>query len=155
MSVDAGEIQFRPAELRDATDLTTLAHEAKRHWGYSDEWMALWRDELTFTPEYLAQHAVHVAVVSERMVGVYALIRSEPEPELDHLWVHPDCLGRGVGRALVDHATLTARTWGATSIRVVSDPNAGAFYGKLGARRVGDVSSMPEGRHLPLLRLDV
>ncbi len=148
-------IRIRRAESGDADGLTTIAHEAKRHWGYSDELIALWRGELTFTPEYVARHAVYVAKASRRAVGVYALVRSGCECELEHLWVRPDFLGRGVGRALFNHAILTARRCGAASIKIVSDPNAESFYSRMGAYRIGGVPSRPEGRRLPLLRFNM
>lgn len=149
------DIRIVPAEADDVDGLTTLAHEAKRHWGYSEELIALWSTELTFTPEYVARHAVYVARTAHQAVGIYALVRSGHEVEMDHLWVLPDFIGRGVGRALVDHATQTARAWGATSIKIVSDPNAESYYRMMGARRLGDVPSSPKGRRLPLLCLDV
>ncbi len=149
------DIQIRRAVSDDVESLTTLAHDAKRHWGYSEELIALWSRELTFTPEYVARHAVYVASVKDRAVGVYALVRTDRECELEHLWVRPAFLGRGVGRALVNHAIATARAWNVTSIKIVADPNAEGFYDRLGAIRVGDVPSRPRGRRLPLLRLNL
>ena len=149
------DVAIRRAAPGDVDDLTALAHQSKRHWGYSDELIALWSGELTFTPKYVTQHAVYVATSSQRFVGVYALVRSADDCELDHLWVHPDCMGHGMGRALIEHAISTARAWGVATIKVASDPYAEKFYTRMGARRVGDVPSKPEGRRLPLLRIDL
>lgn len=149
------DIQLRRAVAGDASRLTTIAHAAKRHWGYPEELIALWSAELTFTVEYIARHAVYLASVSGRVVGVYALVRTHPDPELEHLWVSPDFIGRGVGRALVRHAMSTARGWNAARIKIVSDPNAERFHHRMGACRVGDVPSRPAGRRLPLLCLKV
>ena len=120
-------IQISRAESYNADELTTLAHESKRNWGYSNALIALWRTELTFTPEYIAGKPIYIAKVKQRTVGVYALRGSAPECELDHLWVRPDSHGRGVGRTLFNHAISTARECGAAGIKIVSDPNAEDF----------------------------
>ena len=52
---------------------------------------------------------------------------------------------------MFEHAILTLRADGGTTLRIASDPFAEGFYEKMGARRVGDVPSTPEGRRLPLL----
>ena len=148
-------IQISRAELDIANELTTLAHDAKRNWGYSNALIALWRTELTFTPKYIARTPIYIAKVKQRTVGVYALGGSAPECELDHLWVRPDSHGHGVGRALFNHAISTARECGAARIKIVSDPNAEDFYKKLGAHRIASVAARPKGRRLPVLRFNM
>jgi hypothetical protein len=37
------------------------------------------------------------------------------------------------------------------TLKVIADPNAEAFYCKLGFRRIGDHPSVPAGRQLPVL----
>ena len=44
---------IRAADPADAVVLSALAHRAKAFWGYPSEWLALWSEELTLTPEYL------------------------------------------------------------------------------------------------------
>lgn len=73
--------------------------------------------------------------------------------ELEHFWVEPSSIGRGLGRTLFDHAVATARTAGGRSLFIDSDPNAEPFYERMGAERVGwtrtDVCG--ECRELPRL----
>ncbi len=146
---------IREAKSGDAGLLTAVALEAKRHWGYSESMIDLWRDGLTLAPEYLSTHNVYATELDNRVVGFYALGGSGDEREIEHFWVLPECHGRGVGREMFDHAVATARTAGAKTLKVVSDPNAEAFYVKMGARRVGEEPSKPEGRRLPVLQLDL
>jgi predicted N-acetyltransferase YhbS len=65
-------------------------------------------------------------------------------------------MGRRHGAALFRHAVGVARDAGAGTLRIASDPHAEGFYRRMGAVRIGEVPSRPEGRTLPLLivRLD-
>jgi GNAT superfamily N-acetyltransferase len=142
---------IRRAVAADAAALTALAHAAKRHWRYPEEWIALWRRDLTFTPEFIERHPVHCAVEADVIVGVYALLFAGADCELEHFWVMPARMGAGVGRALFEHAVERCRAIGARRLWINADPNAEGFYERMGARRVGEVPSTPAGRMLPRL----
>jgi GNAT superfamily N-acetyltransferase len=90
-----------------------------------------------------------------RAVGFYALSGRAPVLDLEHCWVLPERIGRGIGARLIAHATETCRAAGARSLRIAADPFAEGFYRRMGARAAGRVPSMPRGRTLPLLTLDV
>lgn len=144
-------MRLDPARPSDADALTRIAHSAKRHWGYPEAWIALWRDALTVTPAVLERQRVFCAWEGSELLGFYALSGEGPTLELEHLWVRPERLGLGIGRRLFEHALATAQGAGGAQVRIASDPNAEGFYLKMGARRVGSVASTPEGRTLPLL----
>ena len=146
-------VLFRPARPDDAEALTELAHAAKRHWGYDEAWIALWRPALTFTRESLEALRVVVAEDAGAPVGVAAVSTEGAQAELEHLWIHPSHRGTGLGRALLAHAAAKAREAGALTLGIDSDPHAEAFYRRQGAVRVGSVPSTPEGRSLPRLVL--
>ena len=141
------------AKAEDAEILTEIAHAAKRHWRYPENWIEAWRDILTMRPEFIAANIACVAVENERAVGFYILTKEPDGPHLDHLWVLPDSMGRGIGRALFEHAAAQARQSGSGSIRIEADPNSEAFYKRMGAVRVGTASSEVCGvaRELPVL----
>ena len=129
---------------RDAPTLTAIAHSAKAHWGYPKEWILAWRDDLTLDQAYIQSHAVHTIRDQDRLLGFYSLVMLdsvEHRWELDHLWVVPEAMGRGLGRALFDHAIVQARRKGARRLRILSDPHAEAFYQRMGARTVGRVDA--------------
>jgi GNAT superfamily N-acetyltransferase len=142
---------IRRAVAGDAEALTAIAYAAKRHWRYPEEWIALWRRELTFTPEFIERYPVYGAVDGNALVGVYALLFSASDCELEHFWVAPTHMGAGVGRALFEHALEQCRAIGARRLWINADPNAEGFYERMGARRVGQVPSTPAGRTLPRL----
>lgn len=74
---------------------------------------------------------------------------------LEHLWVEPVRIRRGVGRTLLAMACDDARDRGYSALEMVADPNAEPFYLHHGATRVGEVHSTVLGtpRVLPKMRL--
>lgn len=114
--------------------------------------MARCRDVLTVDEEYLRTNRVFVAEMGGALAGFGSLAPRGPDLELDLLFVEPDRIGDGVGRALLDHALAAAASAGHRRLVVESDPNAEAFYLRCGGRRIGTVASTVEaGRELPLL----
>jgi GNAT superfamily N-acetyltransferase len=141
------------ARPEDAETLTAIAHSAKRHWGYPEAWIEAWRDILTMRPEFVAANVAWSAVEDGRIVGFYVLTTEADGIHLDHLWIVPAAMRRGIGRALFEHAAAQARNLGFTAIKIEADPNAEAFYRRMGAQRVGASTSEVCGqrRDLPLL----
>ena len=133
--------------------LTEIAHAAKRHWGYPERWMQLWRDVLTITPDYVDENDVYVANWEGEIVGFYALMGKGMKVTLDHLWLSPAQIGSGIGRSLFNHAVRMARQLGAVELEIEADPNAVGFYERMGATRVGENVYELDGqpRVLPLL----
>lgn len=145
-------VRLRSARPADAPRLTRIAHAAKRHWGYPDAWIVLWRAGLTVRASHLRRHAVTVALSRGRIAG-YVSVRIEGRvAELEHLWVQPAVIGRGVGRALFAHALCRCARRGVRVLGVTADPNAADFYRSRGGRDAGTVRSVPAPRKLPHLR---
>lgn len=146
-------IQIEAARPEDAARLSEIAFAAKRHSGYPDRWMEIWRGELTITPEFVASHETYSAVIDGQAIAFYALGRKDDRLQLLNLWVLPEWIGRGIGRALFEHAVERATTLGFREIEIESDPNAEGFYLRMGARRLGVSVHMVEEqrRELPVL----
>ena len=49
-------VEIRPAQRTDADTLTAIAHAAKRSWRYPEEWIRLWSNELTVTPDFIERN---------------------------------------------------------------------------------------------------
>lgn len=137
--------------------LTEIAFAAKRHWGYPERWIEAWRDVLTVPPELIASHETYAAIVDGRNVGFYALGRKGGRLVLLHLWVLPDAMGRGVGRALFAHARERMKALGFSELEIESDPNAKGFYQRMGAHRAGTSVGEVAGqrRELPILIYEI
>jgi GNAT superfamily N-acetyltransferase len=146
-------MQIVRAKSEDADALTEIAHAAKRHWGYPERWIESWRDILTMTPEFIAGNVAYAAMEDDRAVGFYLLTTEDDGIHLDHLWIAPHAMGRGIGRALFEHAAGEARRLGHETLKIEADPNAEGFYARMGARRVGAAVTDVENqrRELPLL----
>lgn len=146
---------LRPALAEEAPILSQLAFASKASWGYSEAFMANCRDELTYTAEQIRSSTFEfVVTVSEdgKITGFYALERiSATVMEVEALFVAPAFLGRGHGRALMEHAKARARNQGVTSLVIQGDPNAARFYAAAGGVETGTrpSASIP-GRTLPI-----
>jgi ribosomal protein S18 acetylase RimI-like enzyme len=145
------------AKPEDAAALTEIAHAAKRHWGYPEHWIEAWRDILTMRPEFIAANVAYCAMEDGRAVGFYLLTTQTDGIHLDHLWILPAAMHRGIGRSLFEHAVAQARHLGFRAIKIEADPNAEGFYRRMGARRFGvNVTAIDgEPRELPLLEFRI
>ena len=148
---------IRAARPEEATLITDIALRSKAHWAYTDEQMAVFRGELTVSPEHLAGSPAYVIEDEGVVRGFYTLGALEEAGlvELDHLFIDPEAMRGGLGRRLLEHARKTARADGYTRMKIQSDPNAAGFYESLGARKVGDIPSSIPGRTLPHYELDL
>lgn len=150
-------IDIRRAMPDESETLTALAHAAKGHWNYPQEWIDSWQLDLTLTPEFIANNEVFVAIVDERIAGCSALVIEEHLAELEHMWIYPEQMGKGVGRALFEHVAQRARASGFRELELSADPNAEPFYERMGAQRIGEIPAdmFGQARVLPRMRLDL
>ncbi|MFW6094386.1 MAG: GNAT family N-acetyltransferase [Pseudomonadota bacterium] len=151
-------MRLRAATAGEAERLSALAFRAKAHWGYSEAFMAASRRALTYPPETVAAGGFHVVEDDGAIRGFSAVVKISPTAaELDALFVEPDCMGRGYGRALLEHALEACREQSLDRLVVQADPHAAAFFEQAGAEHIGERPSecIPD-RDLPLyeFRLD-
>ena len=148
-------VQIRRAAPDEADVLTEIAHAAKRHWGYPENWIQQWKADLTITPEFIARNEMYVAMNGEEILGCCAIAFSESMAELEHMWIRPEHIGNGVGRALFLHVKERAAQLKIPALEISADPNAEGFYERMGATRIGEVRSEIEGKPRVLPRMTV
>ena len=104
-------------------------------------------------PQCIAENMTYCAKEDGAIIGFYLLTTESDGMHLDHLWILPRAIGRGVGRALFQHAVELAKKLGHHEIKIEADPNAAGFYERMGAKRIGTSVTEIEGqlRELPLL----
>lgn len=151
-------MRIRPARADEADLLGSISFESKAYWPYPPEAMAGWRDALVVRLEPRDRRPAFVAEADGEIAGFCQLVLEGDEPELEHLWVRPAWIGKGVGRTLLGRAGALLAELGHVRMRIDADPNAEAFYLHCGAMRQGEVAApIPgDGRRVrPQLLLDV
>lgn len=140
-----------------AESLTQIALAAKRHWGYPDGWIQLWSPSLTITAEFIEEYETYIAWMDEQPAGFYAISREDVKASLEHLWVLPGYVGKGIGAALFKHILGRCQELGVQVLEIESDPNAQGFYERMGAKKVGENVGELDGkpRVLPLLEIKI
>ncbi len=149
-------LKIKKASLADADAMTQLIIASKRFWGYPDEWIELWQDELTVTPGKLEQRDFYLGKNGDEIIFIYSLSQLDATAyELEDCWVAPEYIGHGYGRILFDDLKERLHARGASRLKIISDPNAEGFYRKMGAVQVGEEPTKIEGRVFPVFELKI
>lgn len=130
---------IRRASEGEASELSALAMAAKAHWGYAEELLCEWRPQLSITRQEIRSRPTFVITARGSIAGFYSLEAGDEAWKLEHFWVRPEFMRRGIGTRLLRHALQTAQAGGAARVTVDADPNAAAFYLRRGAIKAGDV----------------
>jgi ribosomal protein S18 acetylase RimI-like enzyme len=148
-------LQIRRATPEQADELSRIALAAKAHWGYPQRWLEIWRLQLTFSPQYFEENKGWVAHVDGAPIGFYTLQEKDGTASIENLWVLPEYMGKGVGKALFQHAVELSRGRGNTILQLEADPNAVPFYEKMGMHQIGEYQYELEGqpRSLPIMEM--
>ncbi|MCW5748612.1 MAG: GNAT family N-acetyltransferase [Alphaproteobacteria bacterium] len=154
------DILVRAARAGEADALSALCQRSKRHWGYDDDFMVRSAASLTVGQAAIGDGRVFVAAFTDQpdqRLGVAELAPLDDGViDLDKLFVDPPAIGHGAGGLLFLRAALAARQRGARWLTILADPNAAAFYEKMGARfvRMAPSDAIP-GRELPFYAFDL
>ena len=150
-------ISIRRIDPREANTLTRIALASKAYWGYPRRWMEIWKPELTFSPEYFYINENWTAILDEAPIGFYTLEERNGNAWLENLWVLPEYIGKGVGKALFLHAVELSRERGYRLLQLEADPNAVGFYERMGMYKIGERHSEVEGqpRVLPIMEMQL
>lgn len=140
-----------------AGELSAIALAAKAHWGYPKRWMEMWKPQLAFSPHYFEENESWAAVEDARRIGFYTLEERNGNAWLENLWVLPEYMGKGVGKAFFLHAVELARQRGSTLFQLEADPNAVGFYEKMGMYKIRERQYEIDGqpRILPTMEMKV
>lgn len=147
-------MRLRKPAVHELDVLTDLIMRSKAVYGYDAAFMKACREELTLTPEKIARGSVIVAEFDGAPAGVAQIMSHDGEWHLELLFIDPKHMVLGIGRRLMAWTVEEARRQGAKELRIEADPDAEAFYLKMGAERRGEAPSQSiPGRSLPLLVL--
>jgi GNAT superfamily N-acetyltransferase len=129
----AREMTIRPAKATEAVALEALQRRSSDVWATYRAQLAAHPDAIELPQAFIDAGWVRVAVSDgDTPLGFSVVIPGDRGiHDLDGLFVDPDYMGRGVGRALVEDAAARASASGASSIDVIAGPARG-FYERLG-----------------------
>ena len=148
-------MNIRQASPDEAATLTQIALDAKRHWGYPENWIRHWKADLTISPNFIRDNHVYVAEEDGQLKGFYALSVAEAKAELEHMWVTPASIGTGIGKELFLDAMERAATLNVSAVELSADPNAAGFYQRMGATQIGETESSIDGQPRKLPRMTI
>jgi GNAT superfamily N-acetyltransferase len=153
---EIGMLVLRPVRTDELAELSELCLRSKAVWGYDQAFMDACRAELTLSAADIRESELQVAERDGKVLGVAQVSVEGADADLEKLFVEPELLRSGAGRALFDWAVEAARSRGATTLTIEADPDAAPFYRRMGARDDGAApsGSIP-GRMLPRLRFDL
>jgi GNAT superfamily N-acetyltransferase len=145
---------LRPARIDELEILSALCLRSKAVWGYDRAFIDACRTELTLAPADLLMSEIQVVERDGSVVGVAQISLRDGLAQLEKLFVEPEAMRTGAGRALLNWARDTARKAGASALIIEADPGAAAFYRRMGAHDDGLApSGSIAGRYLPRLKL--
>ena len=110
-------------------------------------------EHLVLEPDGLAEGRTHVAAENGVVVGFATWAETDDGMELEDLFVDPDWMRHGIGRALMMDLIAIARGRGTGLVEVTANHHALAFYGKVGFAVTGEVQT--RFGPAPRMRLEV
>jgi GNAT superfamily N-acetyltransferase len=130
--------RIRNATAAEARVLEELQRRSSDVWEEYREQLAANPDAIELPQAFIDKGWVRVAVdIHQTPVGFSVVVPTNGSVhELDGLFVEPDQMSRGVGRALVKDAATRASDLGADALEVTAGP-AQAFYERVGFNLIG------------------
>jgi len=138
--VVVGAVTIRSATADDVTALADVYRRASMA-NKGDRPLYAEHPELLDWPGDGAREGrTRVAVADGRPVGFATLSFADARADLEDLFVDPDWMRHGIGRALVEDIADVAQLAGWDAIEVDANPHALAFYTDVGFTALGEVA---------------
>ena len=142
-------LSYFSAIPEDAQWLSATAFQSKKNWGYDDELMRLWKDDLEITAAYILKNNVVKVFDGQTFLGFFAIKMTDSEnAELDHLWLTPENMRKHYGSIIFHKIISDLEAIGCKNMTLTAEPNAVRFYDKMGGIVVGKFQSKVSGRLL-------
>lgn len=144
------------ASTKDHEILTEITKKSKAYWGYSEEQILKWSNNLTITQDYLKDNDVFKLINDNKIVGYYSyIIEEEKNVILDNLFVLPEYIGKGLGKYLMTDFLNRMKENQIRKITLDSEPNAELFYSKMGFVKIGEFETSIKNRFMPIMELNL
>lgn len=131
-------VTVRPAIASERTFLEALQWRASLQNTNDRDALLANPDAIVLPVQQIVDGQVFVAEHDGQVKGFSAILpREDGNSELEALFVEPNCWRQGIGRALVDYCSVSAKNVGARYLHVVGNPHAEHFYTACGFETFG------------------
>jgi ribosomal protein S18 acetylase RimI-like enzyme len=142
------------ANIEENGILTDITKKSKAHWGYSQEQILIWSDNLTISQEYIQTNNVFKLALENKIIGYYSyIIEENGTVKLDNLFVLPEYIGKGFGKYLMNDFLKRMHDENCQKIILDSEPNAEKFYQKIGFKKIGEFETSIKNRFMPIMEM--
>lgn len=148
-------MEIEKANLVDNEILTEITKKSKAYWGYSQEQILKWNNNLTISKEYINKNQVFKLLNDNKIIGYYSYIIKEKKVKLDNLFILPEHIGKGFGKFLINDFLKRMREEKFKRIILNSEPNAEKFYLKVGFKKIGEFETSIKNRFMPIMELNL
>lgn len=149
-------MNIQKAKPEDHICLTEITKKSKAYWGYSEEQIEKWSNNLTITIEYIQNNDVFNLVEESKIIGYYSYLKQENNQiKLDNLFLLPKYIGKGFGVFLMNDFLQRIRNEKYEKIILDSEPNAEQFYQKIGFKKIGEFETSIKNRFMPIMEMSL
>lgn len=147
-------MKIEKASINGNEILTEITKKLKAYWGYSEEQILKWNDNLTITTAYIENNSVFKLINNDETVGYYSYIIEEKRNILlDNLFILPKYIGKGFGKYLMNDFLNRMKNEKYEKITLDSEPNAENFYLKFGFKKIGEFETSIKNRFMPIMEI--
>lgn len=134
--------------------LTEITKKSKAHWGYSDEQMEKWSQDLMISKDYIKKSEVYKLSLNDKIIAYYSYLNiNENTVKLDNLFVVPEEMRKGYGKMLMNHCINKTKKEKTAKIILEADPNAEKFYEGFGFLKISQIETSIKNRFSPVMEL--
>lgn len=134
--------------------LTEITKKSKAHWGYSDEQMEKWSQDLMISKDYIKKSEVYKLSLNDKIIAYYSYFNvNENTVKLDNLFVVPEEMRKGYGKMLMNDCINKTKKKKTAKIILEADPNAEKFYEGFGFLKINQIETSIKNRFLPVMEL--
>jgi len=131
-------MQTRTATTADLEGIEAVLCRSGMFWEEDRPFLEAHPDAIVVPADLVNRGQVRVAVESGSVVGFSSYVVTGTSTwEVEDLFVHPERMGLGVGRRLVEEMVDAATAAGCLRLEVTANPGAAGFYEKVGFVRDG------------------
>jgi GNAT superfamily N-acetyltransferase len=137
--INVPEARIVSARAESLDRINRLIARSKSYWawpnGYLEQALPLHR----VTPAYLRANRCFEALDrSDVLLAFASVLESDDRVIIDNLWVAPEHIRCGIGKAMCEHLFRLARQTGWPQLWVLPDPPAEGFYFRMGFSHTGE-----------------